>query len=888
MAVSESLVGQTVSHYRILERVGEGGMGVVYKAEDLRLRRFAALKFLPDVIARDAHALARFRREAQTASALNHINICTIYDTGEEGGRAFIAMEYLEGKTLRHLIHERRLEKDQILDLAIQITSALEAAHTKGIIHRDIKPANIFVSENGHAKILDFGLAKISENHVSDPRDMSAPTVDMPDLTMSGSAVGTVAYMSPEQVRGEALDVRTDLFSFGAVLYEIATGRMAFAGNTSGIILDAILNRPPPPAVRVRPDLPLRLQEILSKAMEKDRNLRYQHASEIITDLKRLRRDTESQRVGPVEKVDSKYSEPFTASSWVRRHYKLAGASIGAVLLIVLALVFSDYGREVLAPFRRPILPPHKNLVVLPFSALDAQSTEQVYCDGFTETVTAKLAQISALQVPSALEVRTKGVANIKQARTQFGANLVLAASWQQLQDSARINLSLIDARTGNQLRTETITAPATDLFRLQDEVVLQASRMLQLQLSPTDTASLMSHGTTVPSAYDFYVQGVGYLQRYERPENVDIAIDMLKRSVEKDPTYAQAQAALARAYWYKYNATREQQWVQHAKAAVSAAKNLNSQLPEVQLAIGDFHLRTGSYPDAALAFQRVLELDPENVDAYLGLGKAYDFQGEFGKAEQSFRHAVQISPACWSCFNSLGLFLNAHARYREAIEAWGRVTEFTPDNVWGYMNVGAAYFNMGQFEQASEYFRRALKLAPDNDKLYSNLGTVSFFLGRFEEDAAYCQKAIELSPLDYAYRGDLADAYRMIPAESSKATATYQEAIRLGETQLSVNPNDSDILSALALYYERTGNLKRARAYIERALKLNPTDVDILRIASSIELETGERQKALQWLEKAVAAGYTREQLLANPELTSLHSDPEFSRLVGQAKSYR
>jgi serine/threonine protein kinase/Flp pilus assembly protein TadD len=884
MAESDALIGQTISHYRIIEKLGGGGMGVVYKAEDLRLRRFAALKFLPDDVARDAHALARFRREAQTASALNHPNICTIYDIAEEDGRAFIAMEYLEGKTLKHLIHERRLKMEQILDLAIEIASALEAAHTKGIIHRDIKPANIFVSENGRAKILDFGLAKIAEKQVSDPRDLGAPTVDVTDLTTPGSAVGTVAYMSPEQVRGEALDVRTDLFSFGAVLYEIATGRVAFSGNTLGIILDGILNRPPTPVVRVRPDLPPRLQEIISKAMEKDRNLRYRQASEIITDLRRLRRDTESQRVGRLEDVDSKVSE---ATSWLKRHYKVAGVSIAAVLLVLLAL-FSDSGREVLALFHRPILPQHKNLVVLPFSTLDSQAAEQIYCDGFTETVTAKLAQISALQVPSALEVRTKRVASIQEARTQFGANLVLAASWQRLQDSVRINLSLIDARTGNQLRTETITAPATDLFRLQDEVVLQASRMLQLQLSPTDTASLTSHGTTVPSAYDFYVQGVGYLQRYERPENVEIAIDMLKHAVEKDPAYAQAQAALARAYWYKYNATKEQQWVQQAKAAVSAAKNLNSQLPEVQLAIGDFHLRTGSYSDAVLAFQRVLELDPEDVDAYLGLGKAYDFQGETDKAEQAFRHAVQISPVCWSCFNSFGIFFNGHARYREAIEAWRRVTELTPDNVWGYMNLGAAYFNIGQFEQANEYFRRALKLAPDNDTVYSNLGTVSFFLGLFEEDAAYCRKAIELRPQDYAYRGDLADAYRMIPAESNKASAAYQEAIRLGETQLRVNPNDSVILSSLAQYYERTGDPKRARAYIERALKLDPTDVDILRIASLIELETGERQKALQWLEKAVSAGYTREQLLANPELTSLHSDPEFTRLVGQAKSYQ
>ena len=887
MTVSESLIGLTVSHYRILDKLGGGGMGVVYKAEDVRLRRFVALKFLPDGVARDSHALARFTREAQAASALNHPNICTIHDIGEENGRAFIAMEYLEGQTLKHLIRERQLRTDQILDLGVEITSALAAAHAKGIIHRDIKPANLFLTETGHAKILDFGLAKITEPHVTDAQDMAAPTLDIADhdLTLPGAAVGTVAYMSPEQVRGETVDVRTDLFSFGAVLYEMITGRLAFPGNTSGIIFDAILNRPPVPAVRIRPDLPPRLQEILNKSIEKDRNLRYQHASEICTDLKRLRRDTDSERMHASAGLLVKQSAPSAARAWLARRYGVVVASCAVLLLSVLGFALSDYFRSSWGGIRVPILPRHKNLVVLPFATVDTQPSEQLYCDGFTETVTAKLARINSLQVPSALEVRTKHVSNIQDARTQLGANLVLVASWQRVQDSARINLSLIDAKTGNQLQTETITAPAADLFRLQDEVVLQASRMLQLQLSANDTASLTTHGTNIPGAYDFYLQGVGYLQRYERPENVDIAIDMFKRAVQSDPNYAQAQAELARAYWYKYNATKDSQWAEQAKAAVNAARNLNSRLPEVQLAIGDLNLRTGSYREAGLVFQQVLELDPTNVDAYLGLAKSYDLQGETAKAEQTYRHAVEISPACWSCFNLLGAFLNAHARYQEAIQAWERVTELTPDNVWGYMNLGAAYFSLGQFEQANDYFRRALKLAPENDEVYSNLGTVSFYLGRFEEDADYCRKAIELKSQNYAYWGDLGDALHMIPAQSSKAAEAYHEAIRLGEIQLGINSNDSDVLSSLALYYARTNDTKRARAYIDEALKLNSTDVDTLRIAALIDLENGDRRKAFQWLEKAVDSGYTREQLLANPELTSLHSDPDFTRLAKRAK---
>jgi serine/threonine protein kinase/tetratricopeptide (TPR) repeat protein len=898
MTVSESLVGQTVSHYRILEKLGSGGMGVVYKAEDVRLRRFVALKFLPEEVGRDSHALARFQREAQAASALNHPNICTIYDVGGDHGRAYITMEYLEGKTLRLLILERRLTTDQILDLGYAITSALNAAHAKGIIHRDIKPANIFVSEEGRAKILDFGLAKITEKYFADEPDMTGATAEGADrdLTLPGAAIGTVAYMSPEQVRGETLDARTDLFSFGAVLYEMATGRLAFPGNTSGIIFDAILNRIPTSAVRIRPELPPRLHEIMSKAMEKDRNLRYQHASEICADLKRLKRDTESRQevsgVGLKVKSDIKdwksILDRLSASGWVRKRRTILAILCAVSLLIILTLMLSRPSQVVWTRIFGPALPHQKNLVVLPFTSVNAEPAEQIYCDGFTETVTAKLAQVQSLQVPSALEVRTKHVANIQEAKTQLGANLVLVASWQRIQNSARINLSLVDARTGQQLRTETIDKPATDLFRLQDEVVLKASRMLRLELSPTDAAYLTSHGTTVPSAYDFYIQGVGYLQRPERPENAELAIRLLQRSAEEDPRYAQAQAALAEAYWDKYLATKDPPWAEHAKDAVKKARDIDSQLPEVLLAIGNMERRTGSYREAVSAFQRALELEPENVDAYVGLGKAYDSSGSTREAEQALHRAVDINPNCWNCYNSLGGFLSGHARYGEAAEAWKKVTELTPDNVWGYMNMGAAYFNLGDFAKADEYFRRGLQLAPHNGDLYSNAGTVSFFLGHFQEAATYCLKAIELNPERYEYWGNLADAYRMIPAESRKAAEKYRQAIHLAEIQLRINPADTDVLSSLALYYSRINDPMRARKYLEASLKGKPEDVDLLLNACLVHLEEGDTKDALIWLQRAVKAGYPKEQLVANPELASLHSHPQFDHLAEQAKSYR
>lgn len=828
-----------LTKYTILEKLGEGGMGVVYKAEDLALQRTVAIKTISKQGQRSQEAETRFLREARAASSINHPNIVTVYEIGETDQHAYIVMEYVEGQSLRQLINRRVLDGAAVLDISLQICDALEEAHRQGVIHRDIKPENIVRTERGRVKLLDFGVAKAIQRSM--PEDSGRTVAE--NLTDSGVVMGTLSYMSPEQLRGQPLDHRTDMFSFGIVLSEMITGKLPFRGANPVEVAASILKEEPRKIEEVPDGLHRDITSLVKRLLEKDRAKRYPSFEVVKQTLTSLQLDLgeRTTELGQSHGV---------------------GRTSQAVL---------SHSRQ-----KSP-----QTILVLPLETVGSEEGGSFIGVGLAHAITTDLAKIGGLSVLSKaagagrVDVAGRGA---RELARELGATILLEGEILRAGQMIGVMARLTDAESGRVIWGEQFRGDAADLFSIQDAVCESVAAELKLSVSAKVRDEIARPATNNIDAFELYSKGRAFIERRDVKENIDFAIRMFEEALKLDPDFALAHAGLGEAYWRKYQAKREGVWIDRAIAASDHALMLDPNQAQVRISLGIIYHGTGKIDQAIGEFGRALELQPMSDEAYKWLGRCCQRKGDIECAVTYFQRAIELRPGYWENYNALGNCYYNFGRYRDAAEQFRRVITFQPDSSEGYKNLGGIYCLLGSYEDAVAMYKHGIEIHA-NEESYTNLGTAYFYLGRYEEAIAAYKAAIELSPREEVLFRNLGDAYLRVGRDED-AQEQFRFASKLLAEQLSVDPDDALLLAELAICDAKLQRKQEAMLSIDRATRLEPNNTTLMYLRAVVCALTGHIDEAMDSLSLALTHGYSRSEAQLDPDLGALRDRAEYKAI--------